>query len=84
MAGGFTRDGAVQEQIEASLEDKIKRARIWTGDADIPWATALDGANPNGWVPEEKVTVDQALIAYTRNGAYAAFDAGQSSKKPRI
>ena len=34
----------------------------------------LDGANPNGWVPEEKVTVEQALIAYTRNGAYAAFE----------
>jgi phage/conjugal plasmid C-4 type zinc finger TraR family protein len=27
MAGGFTKDGAVQEQIDASLEDEIKRAR---------------------------------------------------------
>lgn len=27
MAGGFTRDGAVQEQIDASLKDEIKRAR---------------------------------------------------------
>lgn len=27
MAGGFTRDGAVQEQIDASLEDEVKRAR---------------------------------------------------------
>lgn len=27
MAGGFTKDGAVQEQIDASLEDEISRAR---------------------------------------------------------
>lgn len=27
MAGGFARDGAVQEQIDASISDEIKRAR---------------------------------------------------------
>lgn len=27
MAGGWTRDGAVQEQIDASIEDAIKQAR---------------------------------------------------------
>ena len=27
MAGGFAKDGAVQEQIDASLEDEISRAR---------------------------------------------------------
>lgn len=27
MAGGFTKDGAVQEQIDATVEDAIKRAR---------------------------------------------------------
>ena len=27
MAGGWTRDGAVQEQIEASVEDAVQRAR---------------------------------------------------------
>jgi phage/conjugal plasmid C-4 type zinc finger TraR family protein len=27
MAGGFTRDGAVQEQIDASVEDAVTRAR---------------------------------------------------------
>ncbi len=34
----------------------------------------LDGAHPEGWVPEQKITVEQALIAYTRNGAYASFE----------
>ncbi len=27
MAGGFTRDGAVQDQIDASVEDAVSRAR---------------------------------------------------------
>ena len=27
MAGGFAKDGAVQEQIDASIEDEIARAR---------------------------------------------------------
>lgn len=27
MAGGWARDGAVQEQIDASVEDAVKRAR---------------------------------------------------------
>ena len=26
----------------------------------------LDGANPGGWVPEQKITVEEALRAYTR------------------
>ena len=34
----------------------------------------LDGAHPNGWVPEEKVSVEEALVAYTRNGAFASFE----------
>ena len=27
MAGGFAKDGAVQEQIDATLEDEVNRAR---------------------------------------------------------
>ena len=27
MAGGFAKDGAVQEQIDATVEDAIRRAR---------------------------------------------------------
>ena len=34
----------------------------------------LDDANPDGWVPEQKITVEQALTAYTRSAAYASFD----------
>jgi predicted amidohydrolase YtcJ len=31
----------------------------------------LDGATPGGWVPEQKITVEQALAGYTINAAYA-------------
>jgi hypothetical protein len=33
----------------------------------------LDGKNPAGWVPEQKVTVAEALRAYTAGNAYALF-----------
>ena len=33
----------------------------------------LDGQQPNGFVPQEKITVEQALRAYTAGSAYAAF-----------
>jgi predicted amidohydrolase YtcJ len=33
----------------------------------------LDGRNPNGWVPEQKITVEEALRAYTAANAYGAF-----------
>jgi len=31
----------------------------------------LDGKNPNGWVPEQKISVAQAVHAYTVGAAYA-------------
>ncbi len=34
----------------------------------------LDGAHPGGWVATEKVSVEDALRAYTVQGAYASFD----------
>jgi len=33
----------------------------------------LDGKNPRGWVPEQKITVEEAVRAYTSSGAYAEF-----------
>ncbi|HEY5489692.1 MAG TPA: amidohydrolase [Gemmatimonadaceae bacterium] len=33
----------------------------------------LDEQRPEGWVPEQKVTVEQALRAYTAGGTYAGF-----------
>ena len=33
----------------------------------------LDGKNPNGWVPEQKITVEETVRAYTLGSAYAEF-----------
>jgi len=33
----------------------------------------IDGAHPDGWVPEQKITAEEALRAYTAGGAYGAF-----------
>ena len=33
----------------------------------------LDGKNPNGWFPEQKLTVAEAIEAYTMGSAYAEF-----------
>jgi predicted amidohydrolase YtcJ len=38
----------------------------------------FDGANPEGWMPQEKISLDEALCAYTFGSAYAEF--GESSK----
>jgi predicted amidohydrolase YtcJ len=33
----------------------------------------LDGRNPGGWVPEQKITLLEAVAAYTQGSAYAEF-----------
>jgi predicted amidohydrolase YtcJ len=33
----------------------------------------LDGKNPNGWFPEQKLTIAEAVEAYTMGSAYAEF-----------
>lgn len=33
----------------------------------------LDGKNPGGWVPEQRITVAEAVHAYTMGSAYAEF-----------
>lgn len=34
----------------------------------------LDGGHPDGWIPEQKISVAEAVACYTRNSAYASFD----------
>jgi predicted amidohydrolase YtcJ len=41
----------------------------------------IDGANPAGWLPGERVTAEQALHAYTLANAHAGF---QESRLGRI
>ncbi|MFL6352601.1 MAG: amidohydrolase [Bryobacteraceae bacterium] len=34
----------------------------------------LDGKHPEGWIPAQKITVEEAVRAYTMGSAYASFD----------
>ena len=45
---------------------------MWTIYAAVTRAT-LDGKNPDGWVPEQKLTVAESVEAYTMGSAYAEF-----------
>jgi len=36
--------------------------------------STLDGKNPDGWIPEQKITIEEALRAYTADAAYASFE----------
>lgn len=37
----------------------------------------LDGKRPGGWVPEEKITLAEAVLAYTLGSAFAEFQDGE-------
>jgi len=34
----------------------------------------VDDKNPNGWIPEQKISVEDAIKCYTLNSAYAGFE----------
>jgi predicted amidohydrolase YtcJ len=34
----------------------------------------IDGKNPRGWIPEQRISVEEAVRAYTAGSAYASFD----------
>ena len=36
-------------------------------------ARTQDGSPPGGWLPEQRLTLEQAFAAFTRGGAYAGF-----------
>ena len=33
----------------------------------------LDGSNPQGWFHEQRISVEEAIMCYTKNNAYAGF-----------
>lgn len=41
---------------------------------------SIDGLPENGWVPEQKISIKDALIAYTQGGAYSSFDENEKGK----
>ena len=57
-----------------------RSTRCWDVYAAVTRAT-LDGKNPGGWIPEEKITLPEAIEAYTMGAAFAEF---QESEKGSI
>ena len=47
---------------------------LYWGSMLLPHAEPSTGKIRDGWVPEQKITVEEALTAYTLNGAYASFE----------
>ena len=82
MAGGFAKDGAVQEQIDATIEDAVTRARdrLPKGpsltnceecDADIPKARqeAIPGLRLSVNCQAEEDKKDEAFAGYNTSGS---------------
>ena len=82
MAGGFAKDGAVQDQIDATIEDAVSRARdrIPKGeslthceecDAEIPDARreAVPGVRLCVKCQAELDTKEKAFAGYNRRGS---------------
>lgn len=40
----------------------------------------IDGKQPKGWVPEQKITVEEALRAYTASNAWAMFSENEAGR----
>ncbi len=82
MAGGFAKDGAVQEQIDATVEDAINRARdqLPRGESlthcaecgnEIPVARreAVPGVRLCVDCQSERDTEQRAVAGYNRRGS---------------
>jgi predicted amidohydrolase YtcJ len=45
-----------------------------TGISAAVTRRTIDGRNPGGWIPEQKITLEEAVRGYTVNGAFAEFE----------
>jgi hypothetical protein len=81
-----TRIGAARARTSYAFRSLLDRGAILAFGSDWPvaplspiegiyagvWRRTLDGEHPEGWVPEERITVEEALRAYTLGSARAA------------
>ena len=40
----------------------------------------IDGANPDGWMPEQRISLEETLLAYTHNAAMAGFSENHTGR----
>jgi phage/conjugal plasmid C-4 type zinc finger TraR family protein len=72
MAGGWTRDGAVEEQIEASIKDELARLRARPGPAGDSRTHCADCDEPIPEARRQAVPGVKLCVAcqQDRDGAY--------------
>ena len=71
----------IQRMARATLRSERISTGIWYVAPPTPMdgiyaavtRRTLDDKNPGGWVPSQKISVEEALRAYTIDAAYAAF-----------
>lgn len=78
MAGGFAKDGAVQEQIDASIEDAVNRARdrLPRGES-LPYCAECDAGIPEARrkaVPGVRLCVNCQSAADKEFAAFAGYN----------
>jgi predicted amidohydrolase YtcJ len=79
--------GAVRSQLTYAFLSLVKAGVLLAGGSDWPVApmspllgihaavnrNTADGQFPNGWIPKQKLSVTQAIEAFTTGAAYAEF-----------
>jgi predicted amidohydrolase YtcJ len=82
------RIGAERAKTTYAFRDLLQRQTVLAFGSDWPVAPlspilgvyaavsrrTLDGKHPAGWIPRQKISVEQAVRAYTHGSAYAAGD----------
>ena len=78
MAGGWSRDGAIQEQIDASVEDAVERARgrlpRGAGRRDCQECGAVIPEARRRAVPGVRLCIDCQATQDERDAAYSGYN----------
>lgn len=80
MAGGWARDGAVQDQIDASVEDEVKRARNRLGSGDSR-AECIDCGEPIPAARRKAIQGVQRCVACQQEADRSASGAGSINRR---
>jgi phage/conjugal plasmid C-4 type zinc finger TraR family protein len=78
MAGGWSRDGAIQEQIDASIEDAVERARgrlpRGAGLRDCEECGAVIPEARRRAVPGVRLCIDCQATCDERDAAHSGYN----------
>lgn len=60
--------------ITCGSDSPVETFNVMKGIYEAVTRKDLDGNPKDGWLPEQKLTVDEAVYGYTMGGAYASFE----------